>query len=1601
MSHKSQLENKKYRNWVRAGLGLKYVKEGLEPFCEHLVNQQHIAILDKVKRKHNLSAVSCGLCDVPTLQPDHLQTKDRQCPLGQKYCNCLHSRGKTSCPNNVCGAIYDEIIQLHALTPPAPYWNNTDAKRWCTEPWAIARCFVNAPGYDQKTRADEFDCQGLLHLLMNNIQFLQHIKCVMTGTDVFSRVRKSRNDIFHSDSMELEGTEVNSFIDDMIELLEDEIEIKHRQESKDAVKNLLELKQNDFIITTSDEAEIRRVAMVAIKEKERELEQKIVDAENELRLTAAVGKHELEGKRSVIKSELGQIEQNIREVLLKKENEIRATTAEGKHDIEGKSLDIKSELEQTRQKIRDELLKKENEIRITAAESKNDIEGEGLNITAVLMQTRTKIGTELMKKEDEIRTTASEAKRNIERKSLDIKSELEQTRQKIRDELLKKENEIRITAAESKNDIEGEGLNITAVLMQTRKKIRTELMKKEDEIRTTASEAKRDIERKSLDIKSELEQTRQKIRDELLKKENEIRITAAESKNDIEGEGLNITAVLMQTRKKIRTELMKKEDEIRTTASEAKRDIERKSLVIKAMLEQTAEKLEQKGTEIEQQVTMKGVEAKENLEQKLQESKLELERKNKVTLDNLEHKYPSQSESRNSNTDKNLPDDSITDDTHSRQEAENSKKKAGGSEKVIDKTPDFMQRLFRRFFMPREMKDFQKKLVKRYENYVKIVSPVPLQPHRNKGNVSDVYVPPWMTVEIKNEGSSGWKEVQISMHEIFRNKKKLAKNIYVIGDAGTGKSMLSKMLVHCWCIAHSHKESNLDKSYILTVEEIKSFKFLFYVSLRHFSDCDSIEKMLEKSYCDPALGDILQNESKKCLIVLDGLDEWTPESKHDLQFLTPGLPGRELDADYTIITTSRQWKFDTLQISDSEVDTKIKLRGIDLYQMKCFTDKTVKMLNDNFQQSKNAEKCTNDLKSRRVSDISHIPLMLQQLICLWFDDKLKENSKYAIYSNMLVLFFEWNALKKTSKHHECEIITQTRMNDSPLPDYLCAFKTLRRNISVIQYLSQLAFETLFDKIKETSLTFSNLALERLNIPNDVIKNCLDIGILTEEQNVRLLASTRQQSLFSFFHKSVQEYFAAVYVASQLKEMLKSRKSFQKDSDDLVDVCKACVRKYFSSCETVVDILDQSNVLIMLCGLEPQLLTYVSEYIYDITLVDKLVVEERNTLPEKVVSLNHHNLIKDIQTCISICIEEVMPSAKNIQTPVYIADIYVSHSTDFLRYCKYVIINNVLSIDIDIPRVCMKETDSVYLAVKHLGKCDQLKAIQSNSRDDKINNEITKILDTNVSTLETVSLLQTNKIILTHVVSILPKMQRLTSLQMKSINLDRIQHDVCLSLCTYLNQTTSLQQIAFKIKCEKYDEHMIDLSKHKQLQHIDLMFSSFCMVSCNTDRLETCKLSVRSVDIMNQVFNILYNADKLKHFELSDYLSVCYNESVTESLIRLLPSLVSLSTLTLRDFTFTDNFIARPCDMKSLKEITLRYVRMRLTTWCKFIDSLPALPQEITVKTSVMNFTDGTIFGNRIRDKKEAAARQYVREKTNIFRVTRDKTYHFNFTTKNV
>jgi hypothetical protein len=189
MSHQSEIEKEKYRNWVKGGLAYKYLKQGLDEFADDVVKQEQSRIL----RSISIPGTICNQCIIERLRPIHAcitnSAGNYECPWGQRKCNCLHLK-KKKCRLEVCDFIMEEILKTHGSTPPTPNWTNTDIQKWCTEPWEVAKCFINAPGYSDKTKAADIDISGLLHVFINSTNLHSHLACSMAGKNIFIKVSK-------------------------------------------------------------------------------------------------------------------------------------------------------------------------------------------------------------------------------------------------------------------------------------------------------------------------------------------------------------------------------------------------------------------------------------------------------------------------------------------------------------------------------------------------------------------------------------------------------------------------------------------------------------------------------------------------------------------------------------------------------------------------------------------------------------------------------------------------------------------------------------------------------------------------------------------------------------------------------------------------------------------------------------------------------------------------------------------------------------------------------------------------------------------------------------------------------------------------------------------------------------------------------------------------------------------------------------------------------------------------------------------------------------------------------------------------------------------
>ncbi|XP_060566464.1 uncharacterized protein LOC132725378 isoform X2 [Ruditapes philippinarum] len=1254
MAHQLHLEKEKYRQWVKAGLGLGYLKDGLVPFCNDIADQQHKDILQNIRSTKSLpSIVTCGSCQVETLKPDHKpvgNAKNRVCPLGQVKCSCCF-KGKNACPNNICGAIYDFIVQHHSSTPPAPNWKNSDALQWVTDPWSICKCFINAPGYEQKQSAGETDCTGLLHLMINNQYFHSHIGCDVTVTNnLFTKVRHYRNAIFHSSSMELEESEANTYLDDMIAVLQDGKELLHRSDAQIAVKKLQDLKKKDFIITTEGFEEIL----------------------------------------SHIKDEMTKI-------------------------------------------------------------------------------------------------------------------------------------------------------------------------------------------RKS---------------------------------------------------------------------SEGYEGLKQEFIELKAQMTKEKEEAEKKHTELKRKFTV-----------------LETEQKEEIKRIKVE-------------------------DSPEQKQLENEKSKSG----------------------------CRTQLIEHYQSDVLKVSAIPLQPDEENYNFSDVYIRPTITIKIeKNRGESEEKEIK-SISEIFTKNGEPQKFIYVVGNAGSGKSSFCKYLINCWCMAHSDGHNEDDE--FGGVKEMKKFDFMFYISLRHNIKRLNIQEMLEMRYNKiKMLRKLMENDSEKVIILLDGLDEWSFDSETSNEFQA-GLPERDFTMKYTIVTTSRPWKIHSLKVSNREIHQLLKLKGFDETHEIDMIKKTITALNESLDPSE----CEKKLNAQSLVGLKQVPIMLQQLVCLWCDGKLDKTSRCAIYTGMLELYFTWNINKTLGTNVECMESSQSVVLPKDLTDvHIC-----RLNSHFIYCVSHLAYETLFNYPKDKSLTFDKYVFNDLQISHKMRETCLKLGILTEDKCPSLSVSKPKSSLFSFIHKSMQEFLAAVNIGINFNTKISSP-----GSTINVKLAQKFITEVFQKCSTVNDILEQSNVIIMLSGLEPRLATHVSKYIYDTVSEDSCVQEYRRTISSNIY--RDHSCITDIQRLMFDSMEELNAACSvGNKTVFYIRDLVINNSEDCDIVCtgidqKQIASDFVQSIKVDFYNtINVKFTKRVQLfnhlekfEMKYTYDCSMLSRTQSDSIQsneqmiDEVNNCVSKTITENTLTLKSLSLgseYHTDKYnpMCKTVVSNLPSMINLVAISMTEITMS---HDETTLFCNFLERTSKLKQIhLYNVKCECMKQHDVNLSKHQELQYLNLN-DAVSVIDADTTNFEIFKFGHLQDSNFEKIFDSIRKSCKLKKLTLyGEYgnKSQLYHTIITKRLVTVLPLLHNLSKLTLEYCRLTDTIIQSPLEMKGLKYIRFNKVTMSLTTWQKFVDSLPHIPHTVDVNAGFCDITgDGeefnddmfTMTSQEFEVGKEDDAVQYVKDKDQLFYVKCDDAEWFEFSTK--
>ncbi|XP_045164490.2 uncharacterized protein LOC123528662 [Mercenaria mercenaria] len=235
--------------------------------------------------------------------------------------------------------------------------------------------------------------------------------------------------------------------------------------------------------------------------------------------------------------------------------------------------------------------------------------------------------------------------------------------------------------------------------------------------------------------------------------------------------------------------------------------------------------------------------------------------------------------------------------------------------------------------------EFQCSLCNLYDTYL---STIPVSPVLEEidARIEDIYVALTITDDlVRQEEQDFWtvpREVN-GYADILTKNDKPCKNVYVIGDAGIGKTTWCLKVLRSWSLSLKKIATTMPANENFISE---NFDIVLFVSLRlastDYNICDMIQSQLFEEYpsmYESAL-EIMRKEPERCLLICDGLDEWIPQQSvvERSPLYAADLLGRKDLNGAIIVTTTRPWKLDHIRLSDKHIDRSVTIEGFSTHR---------------------------------------------------------------------------------------------------------------------------------------------------------------------------------------------------------------------------------------------------------------------------------------------------------------------------------------------------------------------------------------------------------------------------------------------------------------------------------------------------------------------------------------------------------------------------------------------------------------------------------------------------------------------------------------------
>ncbi|KAK3592734.1 hypothetical protein CHS0354_016490 [Potamilus streckersoni] len=210
-----------YTNWLKVTLALYYMKSGLHTFIQSEIDQLHQSLVKKIYGGPSVPLSPCTMCDAShVVRNKHsgVWTFPKQC---SSYCDVW---------------LY-ELLKLHTNPKSEKiYWNNSHVSSWPFKPWECAKVFMPRGQTPSNAGPAECDAQALLTLLTCCTHF--HHKLSQQGQGLTHKISSMRNKVIHNGEMKVCDADRSNYLQEMIQMLEDPVNLKSLEGCKDAVGNI-------------------------------------------------------------------------------------------------------------------------------------------------------------------------------------------------------------------------------------------------------------------------------------------------------------------------------------------------------------------------------------------------------------------------------------------------------------------------------------------------------------------------------------------------------------------------------------------------------------------------------------------------------------------------------------------------------------------------------------------------------------------------------------------------------------------------------------------------------------------------------------------------------------------------------------------------------------------------------------------------------------------------------------------------------------------------------------------------------------------------------------------------------------------------------------------------------------------------------------------------------------------------------------------------------------------------------------------------------------------------------------------------------------------